>query len=141
MKKFSLLIFLILTSCISRFEKHGYMFDMSDSHLLQEGITGKEKTLSIMGSPTLISDLSGDESWIYYAENIKYFLFFFPEVKERNILVVRFDDNNIIKELLSLNLDDEDKKITFSSRHTAVDSHNVGFFKSIISNVGQVKPQ
>jgi outer membrane protein assembly factor BamE (lipoprotein component of BamABCDE complex) len=117
------------------------MFDLSDHNLLQEGITSKERVLRIMGSPTLVSHLESDESWIYYFENVRYLLFFYPEIKERSILVLKFDGSDVIKELRSLNLEDEDEKFAFVKKYTAVESHKTGFFKSIFSNVGQVKPQ
>jgi len=128
-------------SCISRLEKHGYMFDLADHDLLQEGVTSKERVLKIMGSPTLISDLNQDEAWIYYFENVKHLLFFYPKIEERTILVLRFDNAGVVRELKSLNLEDQNSEVDFAKNYTAVDSHEVGFFKSIFSNVGQIKPQ
>ena len=117
------------------------MFDLSDHEMLQEGVTSKEKLMKIMGSPTLISDLDDDEAWIYYAEDVNKFLFFRPKIIERNLLVVRFDKIGTVRELKKIDLTQEEKKLDFISQYTAVDSHKVGFFKSIFSNVGQVKPQ
>ncbi len=137
----SIIFITTLNACASSFEKHGYMFDLSDHEMLQEGVTSKEKLLKIMGSPTLISDLDDDEAWIYYAEDVNKFLFFRPKIIERNLLVVRFDKIGTVRELKKIDLTHEEKKLDFISQYTAVDSHKVGFFKSIFSNVGQVKPQ
>lgn len=117
------------------------MFDLSDYQLLQEGVTSRETTLKLMGSPTMISDLNSPESWIYYSEDVKSFLFFFPKVTARNILVIKFDESNTIKEMQKFYLSDDDHKLKFSSHYTEVSSHKTGFFKSIFSNIGQVKPQ
>ncbi len=144
MKKLILSLLLIssLSSCISRVEKHGYAFDLlSDQDLLQEGVVAKDKVLSVMGSPTLVSDLDDDEAWIYYSEDVKKVLFFKPDVIVRNLVVVRFDNKNIIKKLQSFNLADGDHKLVFVSNYTAVEGHKAGFFKDIFSNVGQIKPQ
>ncbi len=143
MKNFLLVIFLLtmLSSCVSRLDKHGYMFDLSDHDLLQEGVTSKEKLLHIMGSPTIISDLSDNEAWIYFSEKVEHFLFFIPKITERELLVVRFDETGLVKEIKKIDLNDEDKKLQFVTNYTAVESHKAGFFKSIFSNVGQVKPQ
>lgn len=94
-----------------------------------------------MGTPTLISDLDSDEAWIYFAEDVDNFLFFKPTIESREVLIVRFDKGDTIRQLKKLSLADEDKKLDFASNYTAVDSHKTGFFKSIFSNVGQVKPQ
>lgn len=142
MKNFLCYIFLLITanSCVSRVDKMGYMFELSDHDILQEGITSKERVLKIMGSPTLISDFDS-EVWIYYSEDVKNFLFFKPEVTERNVLVIKFNDAQIIKEMKKINFADEAKKLNFVSNYTTVDSHKTGFFKSIFSNVGQIKTQ
>ncbi len=136
-----LFLLVVTSSCISRLEKHGYMFDLSDHETIQEDITSKERTLKIMGSPTVIAELGRDESWIYYAEDVKHLLFFKPKITSRNILIVRFDNSDTVTELRKIDLANEEKKLTFSSNYTAVDNHKSGFFKSIFSNIGQVKPQ
>jgi len=143
MKKNFFYIFLLiaLNACVSKVDKRGYMFDMSDHNLLQEGITSKERVLKIMGSPTLISDLDSDEAWIYYAEDLKRLLFFKPDVISRDVLVVRFNEAGTIRELSRIDLNDEEKKLQFAANFTNVESRKIGLLKSLFSNVGQVKSQ
>jgi len=143
MKKNFFYIFLLiaLNACVSKLDKRGYMFDMSDHNLLQEGITSKERVLKIMGSPTLISDLDSDEAWIYYAEDLKRLLFFKPDVISRDVLVVRFNEVGTIRELSRIDLNDEEKKLQFAANFTNVESRKIGLLKSLFSNVGQVKSQ
>lgn len=135
------LTILVLSSCITRVEKRGYMFDLSDHDLLQEGVTSKDRVLTIMGSPTIISTLDDRETWIYYFEEVENLLFFLPTIEERTILVLRFDGSGVVKELKSLSLEDQNNQLAFVNKFTAVESHKVGFFKSIFGNVGQIKPQ
>lgn len=143
MKKNFFYIFLLiaLNACVSKLDKRGYMFDMSDHNLLQEGITSKERVLKIMGSPTLISDLDSDEAWIYYAEDLKRLLFFKPDIISRDVLVVRFNEAGTIRELNRIDLNDEEKQLQFAANFTNVESRKIGFLKSLFSNVGQVKSQ
>lgn len=142
-KKIYLVAFLTLamSACSSRLEKHGFMFDLSDYQQLQEGVTTKNRVLKTMGAPTLVSDFDGDETWIYMAQDLRYFLFFNPDIESRTVLAIKFDQEQNISELLNLSLADENKNFEFESKFTAVDSHKIGFFKSLFSNVGQVKPQ
>jgi len=136
----SILLLIATASCSPRLDKHGFMFEFSSHDMLQEGITTKERVLKMMGSPTLISDLDQEDVWIYFSEDLKGFLFFKPKVVERNILVIRFKSDTI-KELKKITLNNEEKNLQFTADYTVVDSHKVGFFKSIFSNVGQIKPQ
>ena len=143
MKKNFFYIFLLiaLNACVSKLDKRGYMFDMSNHNLLQEGITSKERVLKIMGSPTLISDLDSDEAWIYYAENLKRLLFFKPDIISRDVLVIKFNEIGTIRELNRFDLSDEDKQLQFAENFTNVESRKIGFLKSLFNNVGQIKSQ
>jgi outer membrane protein assembly factor BamE (lipoprotein component of BamABCDE complex) len=138
---FYIFLLIALNACVSKLDKRGYMFDMSDHNLLQEGITSKERVLKIMGSPTLISDLDSDEAWIYYAEDLKRLLFFKPDIISRDVLVVRFNEAGTIRELNRIDLNDEEKQLQFAANFTNVESRKIGFLKSLFSNVGQVKSQ
>jgi outer membrane protein assembly factor BamE (lipoprotein component of BamABCDE complex) len=143
MKKFIHLALIVacLSSCISNTEKRGYAFDLADHHLLQEDVTSKESVMRIMGSPTIISELDGQENWLYYSEDVKSFLFFIPKITSRTVFLIKFDDSNTIKSLQKFDLASEKVELKFVSDYTEVTGHKVGFFKSIFSNIGQVKPQ
>jgi len=141
MKKIICNIFLILalSSCIKNEERHGFSFELADPELVQEGITTKERVLKIMGSPTLISNLDTSETWIYYSEDLQRVLFFLPDVKERKILTLKFDKDETVNSIEKFDLTNEAKDLKFASQFTEVKSNKIGFFKSIYSNVGQVK--
>ncbi len=130
---------MLLSSCIKVSKRYGYLFDLSDYQLVQEGITSKERVLKIMGSPTIISNLDSEEAWIYYSEDVDSILFFIPDIKERKILALKFDSSDTVKNIERYDLSDEDQKLKFASNYTEVQSSKIGFFKSIFSNVGQVK--
>lgn len=138
---YSILLLTLITSCISSIDKKGYSFDSSDHNLLQEGITSKELTLKMMGSPTIISDLTNEEDWIYYSEDIENFLFFIPKITKREILLVKFDNSDTIKKIERFDLSNQKDKMKFNNAFTEVKSHETGILKSIFSNIGQVKPQ
>lgn len=134
-----LLLLIALTSCVSRLNKHGYMFDLADHDQLKEEITTKDVVLRIMGSPTLVADFNDEETWIYFAEDVRSLLFFKPKPIERTILSIKFN-NDTIKELRRYNLENQ-SNLDFAANYTEVGSNQIGFFSSIFSNIGQVKPQ
>jgi len=148
MKKFlknlwGIIFVLVLASCVSRVERHGYMFDMSGYDEVQVGITTKEKLIKLMGSPTLITDFDGDKPedglWIYYSEDVKHFLFFNPKIIDRKIVVISFDESDVVNQLRTIDLKEDDKNLKFAQKQTPVDDHERGLFKAFFSNVGQVK--
>lgn len=135
------LILNLVSSCITRVENKGYSFELSDPQLVQEGVSNKEAVMEVMGSPTVISDFNNRDVWIYYSEEIEKFLFYIPKIKSRKIFVVRFDRSNTVKYVRQYDLTDE-KNLKFAKNYTKIRDHEeAGFFKSIISNIGQVRAQ
>ena len=134
------LILNLLTSCITRLESKGYSFQLSEPQLIQEGVTSKESVMNIMGSPTIISDFNNQDVWIYYAEEVEKFLFYIPKIKSRKILMVTFDNGSTVNYVKEYDLNDE-KKLKFARSYTKVEGHEIGIFKSIIGNIGQVRAQ
>jgi hypothetical protein len=55
--------------------------------------------------------------------------------------MISFDAGNVIKKMENLDINNEQKNLQFSLNQTYVPDHQTGFFKSLFSNVGQVKPQ
>jgi len=141
-KKHFILLLLVTTlnSCVSRVNKHGFMFDLSDQEQLKEEVSTKDFVLRAMGTPTIITDFDDDETWIYYSEDVRNFLFFKPKSVNREILSIKFN-RDTISQLQRYSLIDEEK-INFASNYTEVKNHDEeGFFKSIFSNIGQVRAQ
>ena len=140
LKKIIILSFLIFTtSCLSRVEKSGYSFDLTN-YEVKKGVSTKVEILQNMGSPTLIDDIDGSESWIYLEEDIKRLLFFKPKIIKRNIMLLTFNDKNIVKTLNNYDLKSENK-IKFDSNKSAVTENKKGFFADIFGNIGQIRPQ
>ncbi len=94
-----------------------------------------------MGSPTFISNLNPDEAWIYYSEDAENHLFFLPDITSRTVLSLKFDEADTVKKVERFSLANEEKGLKFVSEYTRVRSNKIGFFKSLFSNVGQVKAQ
>jgi len=128
---------LAISSCATKVN-HGYMFEYSDIHLLDVGMD-QNSVLGIMGSPTFKSQIE-DETWFYMHEKTKSFLFFKPKIIERQILTLDFAGQNI-SDISKYSLEDQAQNFSFETKHSQVPEHKIGFFKSLISNIGQVKAQ
>lgn len=128
-----------MLSC-TNIEKTGYMFEFSDYDLLKEAVFSKDRVLKNMGSPSLISDIGDDQTWIYLSQDVEKILFLKPKVIKRQILTLKFDKENMLEEIHSYDIGSQGD-IKFSSLHTEVKSIKKSFFKDIFSNIGQVRPQ
>ena len=127
----------LLTSC-SQIEKRGYSFELSDYQTLKEGIDNKTNTLNAMGYPSLVSNSADGELWIYYSEDVKKLLFFKPEILDRKIIAITFNDNQSIKKIRSYDLKDQNQ-LQINPDYTKVESTKQPWWKQIFGNIGQVR--
>jgi outer membrane protein assembly factor BamE (lipoprotein component of BamABCDE complex) len=142
MKLFTLtLLFFIVSACSFRVDKSGYMFENTDINAIKKGVTSKNTLLTTFGSPTITSFYEDKEVWIYYFENIKHILFFKPKVIERDVLVIKFDNENRVNSIKKIDLADEDREFFFNQNKTFVESHKSNFFKTIYENIGSIRPR
>jgi outer membrane protein assembly factor BamE (lipoprotein component of BamABCDE complex) len=128
---------LTLTSC-NQIEKRGYSFELSDYQLLKEKINNKNDALNFMGYPSFISESDRKELWVYYSEDVKKLLFFKPEILDRKIITIAFDNKNVVEKIKSYDLKDQ-KPISFDKKYTHVDSTKKSWWSQIFGNIGQVK--
>ena len=59
----------------------------------------KEDVLENLGSPSSVVSLD-QNTWIYMSADVEQVAFFKPEEVDRDILIVRFDEQNKVKEIL-----------------------------------------
>jgi len=90
-------LFLItLLSCKPRITKHGNIFNPENIQLIQKTKLNKSEVIEIFGEPTLKSTFS-DNVW-YYITFVQHEKAYF-EIKniENKILVITFDENQLVK--------------------------------------------
>lgn len=103
---------------------------------IQNG-SSKDDVLQILGAPSAI--VSFDEnSWIYMSSDIKRVAFQKPEEVNRDILRIRFNNDEVV-EIARLSKDDG-KDIVPCQDKTEVKGESLGFFRKYFGGVGQYNP-
>lgn len=139
-KFFLIFLFLTISSCLSRYNDHGYMFKDVDIDMIDPGFSNKKQVLAIMGSPTVTLYGENSENWIYLAEKVRNLLFLIPKTTERRVFSVYFDNNGIVAKASELSLEDQ-RQYVFDQEEGLVSDHKKGLFDAIFGNIGQVTPQ
>ena len=116
MKKILLILLLLnMPSCSTQIEKRGYIFEEGSQEKLTEGMK-KIDVLSLMGSPSTTSENNGNK--FYYISNKFYkYAFLTPREIERTIVVIGFDNNDLITTIEEYALKDG-KVIDYKSEKT-----------------------
>lgn len=92
----------------------------------------------ILGTPSSVVSLDKN-TWIYMSSDIKRVAFFSPQEVGRDVLTIRFNDQNQVAQIDRLTKKDG-KEIQVSTDKTETLGHNPGFFRKYFGGVGQFMP-
>ena len=104
---FVIISFFLITllSCQPRVTKHGNFFNLKNIQLIKKTKLNKSEVIEIFGEPTVKSTFS-DNVW-YYITLVQHEKAYF-EIKnlENKILIITFDENQVVKKYKILTEDD-----------------------------------
>lgn len=132
----AVLIALGLAGCEARIANRGFTPDAEDIAAIQPGMDSREDILRRFGSPSSTAAFRND-TWYYVGQRMETYAFYKPEVTERNVLVVQFDENGIVKDKKHLTLADG-KEVELVERETPTEGRELTFLEQIFGNFGRL---
>ncbi|MAP93770.1 MAG: cell envelope protein SmpA [Ponticaulis sp.] len=127
----------LLSACASASRDfQGYVADEIAPADVQPGEDTRSTVLATLGSPST-SSLFEDDTWIYMSATRERFAFYHPRVVDRNVVAIRFGEDDIVEEVLQYDQTDG-RIINYASRETATRGRQLGLFEQIFGNVGRV---
>ncbi len=134
------LITLSVAACDPVKEERGYRMDPEQIAKVESGSTTKDEVLELMGSPSSISTFpETGEAWYYIGKKTEHYAFMDKNIKEQNVVVVHFNDEEVVKEIKTYNKDDA-REIEVVDRATPTGGNELGFFEQIFGNFGRFNP-
>ena len=136
-----LLLALAASGCSPRVHNQGHEVDPERLGQVEAGKSNREQVLEILGSPTNNSTF-GPEIWYYVSQLVHTTLFFRPEVNDRKVVAIEFDENGTVVAVNSLGLEDG-RLVRPVERTTPTTGHEMGMFEQLLGNFGRFnkKPQ
>jgi len=133
------LCFVVLTaSCTSTYQNHGYVPTDSELAELVVGVDSRSTVDDTIGAPSSSGLLAGGD-YYYVRSRVKTFGMFKPEVVERQILAISFDDTGTIANIERFGLQDGNV-VALSRRVTDSSVVGNGFWRQILGNFGNLNP-
>ena len=121
--------------CSNQHHTHGYIHSAYSLSKVEIGKTNKNMTRKIMGSPSTIATIKGD-SFYYISNTIKSRVFLKPKEIERNIIMIHFDEKNIVNDIKHYSLQDG-KTIDIINRQTVTYGKKIGIIEQMFGNIGK----
>lgn len=129
---------LALTACSATYQNHGYIPPEEDLQQLVVGVDTRATVDDVIGPPTTAGVLdSGD--YYYVRTRKREYGMFRPEIVERQVLAISFDDGDTIANIERFGLEDG-KVVPLTRRVTDSSVVDDGFFRQILRNVGNIDP-
>ena len=126
-----------LGACGVRVESRGNLLDPELVANIANGGISKAEISEILGSPSSVNTF-GKETWYYIGERTETFAFFAPEVKERQVLIIKFDDKGAMQSLRHKDLTDG-RQLAHVERLTPTFGQELTVIGQIIGNFQRFK--
>ena len=78
----------------------------------------------------------GEETWYYISERKETTAFFAPDLAERKVLIVRFDDEGYVSALETLNAEDG-RAVEPVDRETPTAGNEITILQQLLGNLGK----
>lgn len=127
---------LAVAACNTPIHVRGHVTDPQSIEEIKEGEYTEEDVLALLGTPSTVSTFN-THKWYYIGYRSSQFAFELPEVLERNVLAVSFDEDGLVKgkEVFSL---EDGREIDFVSRETPTEGRDFTILQQILGNMGRL---
>ncbi len=126
---------LAVLGCAPRMDTRGNLPDPEVLADIKPGKNSRDEVAEILGSPSSIAAFD-DETWYYISKRTETLAFFEPEINDRRVVVIRFDDQGIVSDIKFLGLEDG-RVVNLVERETPTAGNEVTFLQQIFGNVGR----
>ncbi|MEL6664432.1 MAG: outer membrane protein assembly factor BamE [Pseudomonadota bacterium] len=127
----------LMTGCISPITSfNGYVADDALPVEMEPGIDTRTSVLARLGSPSTKS-VFDDNTWYYMTTQKGQLAFYRPRVTNRTIIGIRFNDTDVVEEVLEYDITDGEV-INYASRETPTLGRQLTFLEQLLGSIGTV---
>lgn len=124
-----------VAACSPTLENHGNIPDPEIVKSVRVGMSNRAQVTEMLGSPSAVATFD-KESWYYIGKRTSQFAFLEPELLQRMILVIRFDDKGIVQQVEHLTQEDG-RDVQFVERKTPTHGRELTLIEQLVGNVGR----
>ena len=124
------------TACSSIRDRRGYLPDADKIASISIGVDSKDSVSIRLGSPSTVGTFDTDV-WYYISSEEEQFAFFAPKTINRDVLVITFDQANLVSDINTYTLADG-KALEYVGRKTPTRGKELGFLEQMFGNIGRL---
>ena len=124
-----------LAACDRSVRVRGNMPDPEVIAEIQPGVDDRNGVVDKLGSPSTVSTFI-DNKWYYIGQKTEQFAFLDPDVLERSVLVVSFDQRGMVDDTLLYTLEDG-QIVAPVDRITPTEGKELTILQQLFGNIGR----
>ncbi|SLN16845.1 SmpA / OmlA family protein [Roseovarius albus] len=127
-----------VTGCSAQYSNHGYVPPEEELADLVVGVDNRATVDDVIGAPST-SGVRSDGDYYYIRSRIRKYGVKKPEVVERQVLAISFNESDTIKNIERFSLADGNI-VPLARRVTETSVKGRGFLKQLLGNIGNFDP-
>lgn len=124
-----------VTACAPTLATRGNMTDPDAVAQIKTGSTTRDQVAGLLGTPTSVGTFD-QKVWYYIGQKTEKTAFFKPDVLERRVVVVHFNDSGVVSDVKTLD-QNQGQDIEMVERTTPTHGREMGFLEQMIGNFGR----
>src|SRR5436190_21990806 len=124
-----------LAACAPRIDQRGNLLDPDAVLAVQPGVQTKEQVAQLLGTPSTVATFN-DKTWYYVSKRTSTTAFVQPDITDQQVVVVKFDDSNVVEKVQLLGMDDA-YEIEPVARTTPTYGQKLTFLQQLFGNIGR----
>lgn len=129
---------LVVSACSATYRNYGYVPPQEDLDQIAVGVDTRASVEETLGSGGASSVL--EEDALYFVRSrVRSFAMFEPEVIERDVVAVSFDNSGVVQNIETFGLE-RGQVVRLSRRVTDSSVANKSFFQQLFGNIGGFSP-
>ncbi|MGP1253332.1 MAG: outer membrane protein assembly factor BamE [Kiloniellales bacterium] len=125
----------LLVGCAERVDVRGNLPDIEQVVEIEPGVSTREDVVRILGTPSTLSSFK-DRTWYYIGQRQEQVAFFRPDITDRSVLMITFDERGLVQET-RLNTIEDARSVDLVSRETPTEGRELTILQQIFGNLGR----
>ncbi len=135
----ALTVLCFIHACAPISATRGHLIETQDIEKIEKGSTTGDQILSIFGTPSSRT-LFDENVWLYIGKKTERYAFFRDKVIEQRVLLVEFDDDNIVRDYAILTAEDMED-IRYVEKITPTAGDELTIIQQLVGNIGRFQKQ
>jgi outer membrane protein assembly factor BamE (lipoprotein component of BamABCDE complex) len=124
-----------LSACGNTVQLRGNTPDPEDVAGIQPGVHSRQDIVDLLGSPSTVSTFE-DRKWYYIGQKTQQVAFMKPEVLDRNVLVITFDETGVVEGTQHYGMADA-QEVEPVARETPTEGRDLTLLQQLFGNIGK----